>query len=391
MDELILVVNAGSSSVKFALYQASQEICAGQAEGLLTQPRFHARSIGAEPETHAIPEAGHHAAVAFLAAWLHTAFPAQRVSAVGHRVVHGGDPAPGPTLVTPELLARLESLVPQMPLHLPHNLAPIHALPRLRPDLPQVACFDTSFHRTLPRLEQLFAIPRELIGEGVRRYGFHGLSYEFIARRLKEIAPAIADRRVVVAHLGSGASMCAMEGGHSVATTMGFTGLDGLPMGTRPGYMDPGILLYLMEAKGMDARAISDFLYKSCGMLGLSGGISNDMRELLASDAPEATEAVDFFVHRAARELGSLAAVLGGLDALVFTAGIGEHSPAIRAAICRRSHWLGITLDEAANDQNRTIISHADSAVAVLVVATDENRVIAEHTAALVPLREVSS
>jgi len=391
MDELILVVNAGSSSVKFALYQAGEEVCAGQAEGLLTQPRFHARRMGAEPEAHAIPEPGHHAAVAFMAAWLHGAFPGQQVSAVGHRVVHGGDPPPGPTRVTPDLLARLESLVPQMPLHLPHNLAPMYALARLRPDLPQVACFDTSFHRTLPRVEQLFAIPRELIAEGVRRYGFHGLSYEYVARRLSEIAPEIAGRRVIVAHLGSGASMCAMAGGHSVATTMGFTGLDGLPMGTRPGFIDPGILLYLMQAKGMGAGDVSDFLYKRCGMQGLSGGISNDMRQLLASDAPEAAEAVDFFVHRAVRELGSLAAALGGLDALVFTAGIGEHSPAIRAAICRRSRWLGVALDEAANDANRTIISHADSAVAVLVVPTDENRVIAQHTAALVPSKEGSA
>lgn len=384
MDDLILVVNAGSSSVKFALYQAGQEISSGQAEGLLTQPCFHARRSGAEPETQAIPETGHHAAIAFLAAWLHTAYPGRRVAAVGHRVVHGGDPAPGPTLVTPELLDRLERLVPQMPLHLPHNLAPMHALRRLRPDLPQVACFDTSFHRTLPRLEQVFAIPRALIAEGVRRYGFHGLSYEFIARRLREVAPDIAGRRVIVAHLGSGASMCALEGGRSVATTMGFSGLDGLPMGTRPGFIDPGILLYLMEAKGMGAAEMSDFLYKRCGMLGLSGGISNDMRALLDSDAPDAAEAVDFFVHRAVRELGSLAAVLGGLDALVFTAGIGEHAPAIRAAICRRSGWLGISLDEAANDDNRTTISHPHSAVTVLVVPTDENRVIAEHTAAVV-------
>ncbi len=388
MDDLILVVNAGSSSVKFALYQAGEEICAGQAEGLLTEPRFHARRSGAEPETRAIPETGHHQAVAFLAAWLHTAYPGRRVAAVGHRVVHGGDPAPGPTLVTPELLARLETLVPQMPLHLPHNLAPIHALLRLRPDLPQVACFDTWFHRTLPRVEQLFAIPRELIEAGVRRYGFHGLSYEFIARRLREIAPHLAGRRVIVAHLGSGASMCALEGGHSVATTMGFSGLDGLPMGTRPGFVDPGILLYLMETRGMGAAQMSDFLYKRCGLLGLSGGISNDMRALLASDAPEAAEAMDFFVHRAVREVGSLAAVLGGLDALVFTAGIGERSAAIRAAICRRACWLGIRVDEAANDDNRTVISHPDSAVAVLVVPTDENRVIADHTAALV--QEVS-
>lgn len=394
MDELILVLNAGSSSVKFTVYgNASDdlsEICSGQAEGLLTRPRFQARHHEAT-ETYDIPETGHDAAIAFLASWLRSSLPGARLKAVGHRVVHGGSPAPGPTRVTLELLARLEQLVPQMPLHLPHNLTPMYALARLQPDLPQVACFDTSFHRTLPRLEQLFAIPRDLLAEGVRRYGFHGLSYEYVARALQDVAPDLARRRVVIAHLGSGASMCALEGGHSVATTMGFTGLDGLPMGTRPGSIDPGILLYLMTAKAMGAREIEDFLYRRSGLLGLSGGISNDMRELLASDAPEAAEAVDFFVHRASRELGSLAAALGGLDALVFTAGIGERSPAIRSAICRRSAWLGISLDEAANQESRTIISPAQSPVTVLVVPTDENRVIADHTCALVQSREVSA
>ncbi len=257
MEELVLVLNAGSSSVKFALYDgALNEICSGQAEGLLTNPRFQARRRGGDAETHSIPQTGHQAAVAFLAAWLRTAFPERRLTTVGHRVVHGGDPAPGPTLITEEVLARLERLIPQMPLHLPHNLAPIQALRRVNPDLPQVACFDTSFHRTMPRIEQLFAIPRELLGEGVRRYGFHGLSYDFVSRRLRQVAPEIADRRVVIAHLGSGASMCAIREGRSVATTMGFTGLDGLPMGTRPGCLDPGILLYLLTAKGMVAPQI---------------------------------------------------------------------------------------------------------------------------------------
>lgn len=389
MAELVLVLNAGSSSVKFAVYDAHQggrvrEACSGQAEGLLTRPRFQVRLGQNEPEVHSIAETGHDAAIAFLAHWLRQSFGGAQLLAVGHRVVHGGDPPPGPTVVTEALLVRLDALVPQMPLHLPHNLAPMRSLMRLLPQVPQVACFDTSFHRTLPRLEQLFAIPRTLIAEGVRRYGFHGLSYEYVTRQLRDLAPEIADRRVIVAHLGSGASMCAVQNGASIATTMGFTGLDGLPMGTRPGSIDPGILLYLMDAKGMGPREIEDFLYRQSGLLGLSGGISNDMRELMESDAPEAVEAVAFFVRRVCREMGSLAAVLGGLDALVFTAGIGEHAAALRTAICRHSAWLGISLDEAANGEHRQVISQPDSAVRVLVIPTDENRIIAEHAVALV-------
>jgi acetate kinase len=396
MDDLILVVNAGSSSIKFTVYSAGtqsagvkglSEACAGQAEGLLSAPLFVVRREG-ETERHSIPDTGHQAAVEFIAAWLRRSFTGARLRAVGHRVVHGGDPAPGPTLVSDELLARLDVLVPQMPLHLPHNLAPMRGLARLQPGMPQVACFDTWFHRTLPRVEQLFAIPRALIDEGVRRYGFHGLSYEFVARRLREVAPGVADKRVILAHLGSGASMCAIEGGRSIATTMGFTGLDGLPMGTRPGHLDPGILLYLMEAKGMGTREIEDLLYRRSGLLGLSG-VSNDVRELLASDSPAAAEALDFFVHRTGRELGSLAAALGGLDALVFTGGIGERSAVMRAAICRKAAWLGIDLDGPANDGNRSLISRPGEGVAVFVIPTDENRVIADHTLALIT-REAS-
>lgn len=390
MGKLLLVLNAGSSSLKFAVYDGAElaEVCAGQAEGLLTDPRFQGRRQGGERESHAIGEKGHEAAIAFLTTWLRATFPGTTLSAVGHRVVHGGDPAPGPSLVTDDLLARLEALIPQMPLHLPPNLAPIHILRRVQPNLPQIACFDTSFHRTMPRVEQLFAIPRELIDEGVRRYGFHGLSYQYVSRRLKHVAPYVAGGRIIIAHLGSGASMCAIEGGRSVATTMGFTGLDGLPMGTRPGAIDPGILLYLMEAKGLDAPAMEAFLYRKSGLLGLSGGISNDMRELLASPAPEAAEAVEFFVHRCCREIGSLMAALRGLDALVFTAGIGERSAPIRAAICRKLDWLGIELDEDANNANATTISRPQSRVAVLVVPTDENRVIAEDSLSLVQAKE---
>lgn len=392
MATLLLVLNAGSSSVKFAVYgEDLAEICSGQAEGLLTAPRFQAHRRDGAPESHTIDQTGHDAAIAFLASWLRSAFPGADLRAVGHRVVHGGDPAPGPSLVDDGLLERLEALIPQMPLHLPHNLAPIHTLRRLLPALPQVACFDTSFHRTMPRVEQVFAIPRALIAEGVRRYGFHGLSYHYVSRRLKQLAPTIADGRVIIAHLGSGASLCAIRNGRSVATTMGFTGLDGLPMGTRPGALDPGILLYLITAKGMDARALEALLYRQSGLLGLSGGISNDMRALLASDAPEAAEAVAFFVHRCRREIGSLTAALGGLDALVFTAGIGERSAAIRAAICDGLGWLGIAVDAAANAADATVISRADAAVPVLIVPTDENRVIAEDTLSLVQGKENGS
>lgn len=385
MEDLILVINAGSSSIKFTVYRAGDaglaEICAGQAEGVLSTPTFVARREDGT-ERLPIPETGHPAAVAFIAGWLRQAFPEAHLRAVGHRVVHGGAPAPGPTLIDEDLLARLDRLVPQMPLHLPNNLAPMRSLMALQPSLPQVACFDTWFHRTLPRLEQLFAIPRALIDEGVRRYGFHGLSYEFVSRRLREVAPEIADKRVIIAHLGSGASMCAIAGGQSVATTMGFSGLDGLPMGTRPGNLDPGILLYLLDAKAMGVREIEDLLYRRCGLLGLSG-VSNDVRELLASDDPAAAEAVDFFVHRVCRELGSLTASLGGLDALVFTGGIGERASTIRAAICRKASWLGIALDDPANDAGRTLISRTGEGIPVLVIPTDENRVIADHTLAL--------
>ncbi|MGE5548458.1 MAG: acetate/propionate family kinase [Solirubrobacterales bacterium] len=386
MEDLVLVLNAGSSSVKFAVYAARAEgavaLCGGQAEGLLKSPRFTVR-YGGHTEEQAILETGHDAAVAAIAAWLRKTFGGARVLAVGHRVVHGGDPPPGPTRVDDGWLVRLDRLVPQMPLHLPHNIAPMRILMRIMPQVPQVACFDTWFHRTMPRLERLFAIPRALIDEGVRRYGFHGLSYEYVSQKLREVAPAVADKRVVIAHLGSGASMCAIQGGHSVATTMGFTGLDGLPMGTRSGSIDPGILLYLMNAKGMNPAQVEDLLYRRSGLLGLSG-ISNDMQDLLKSDVPAAAEAVDFFVYRICRELGSLTAVLGGLDALVFTGGIGERSDVIRGAVCRNLAWLGITLDEEANRAGRTVISGPEAGLGVLVVPTDENQVIADHTLAVV-------
>jgi acetate kinase len=381
MEDLILVLNAGSSSLKFAVYQDSlgdvQEICSGQAEGLFSRPRFVVRL---EDETQDTPlyGQGHGAAVQHLAEWLRARFAGRPLLAVGHRVAHGGDSFDRPVRITPPMLDTLQRLVPLAPLHQPHNLGPIRMLAELMPRVPQVACFDTAFHRTMPRLETLYALPGPLIDEGVRRYGFHGLSYEYISRRLRDLAPALREGRVVVAHLGSGASMCAMENGRSVATTMGFTALDGLPMGTRCGSLDPGIVLYLMDAKGMSLRDVEEMLYKNSGLLGLSG-ISADLRVLLESTQDRAFEAVDFFVHRAARELASLAASLGGLDGLVFTAGIGEHSAPVRAAICRKAAWLGIELDEWANDNGERTISATGSRVTVMVVPTDENRIIAEQ------------
>ncbi|RAI38730.1 acetate/propionate family kinase, partial [Rhodoplanes roseus] len=311
------------------------------------------------------------------------------LAAVGHRVVHGGPTYDRPVRVSPAVLADLERLVPLAPLHQPHNLAPIRTLLERRPDLPQVACFDTAFHRGRDPLADRFAIPQALHDEGVRRYGFHGLSYEYVASRLPEVAPDIARGRVIVAHLGSGASLCALSAGRSVETTMGFTGLDGLPMGTRPGRLDPGVILHLMTAKGMDAAAIEHFLYRECGLKGLSG-IGNDMRDLEASDDPRAASAIAFFVYRIGLEAGMLAAALGGLDGVVFTAGIGENSARLRAAVAARLAWLGAEIDPAANAEGRSRISAPDSRLALLVVPTNEELMIARHTAALVGSSSVS-
>ncbi len=302
-------------------------------------------------------------------------------AAVGHRVVHGGARYDAPVVVDEALLSELDRFVPLAPLHQPANLMPIRALRANFPHLPQVACFDTAFHRGHPELADRYAIPEALYAEGVRRYGFHGLSYEYIASRLPKDAPDIASGRVVVAHLGSGASMCALSGGRSVDSTMGFSALDGVPMGTRPGQIDPTVVLYLLTAKGMTPAGVERILYRECGLKGLSG-ISNDVRDLLASDEPAARRALDYFCFRIARELGALAASLGGLDGLVFTAGVGENAPAIRADICRRSAWLGVTLDEAANTAQGPRLSTSASKVAVYVIPTDEELMIARHTLA---------
>jgi acetate kinase len=299
--------------------------------------------------------------------------------AVGHRVVHGGQYCSAPVLIDAKVLKDLEAVIPLAPLHQPHNLAAIRAFQEIMPNLPQVACFDTAFHRTQPDVAQRFALPRHFFDEGVRHYGFHGLSYEYITSVLPTVEPSLADARIIVAHLGNGASLCAIHKGRSIATTMGFTPLDGLVMGTRCGSLDPGVLLYLMNQHNMYAQALEELLYHQSGLLGVSG-ISSDMRTLLTSDEPNAQEAIELFVYRIGREIGSLAAALGGLDALVFTGGIGEHSAVIRAKVCRQALWLGLELDELANETEVKQISTLNSKVSVWVVATDENLMIAQHT-----------
>jgi acetate kinase len=305
------------------------------------------------------------------------------LAAIGHRVVHGGPEYSEPVLVSPEVLDRLARYVPLAPLHQPNNLAPIRTILELRPELPQVACFDTAFHRGHGPLADHFAIPEELYAEGVRRYGFHGLSYEYIADHLPQVAPVLAHGRVIVAHLGSGASMCALAGGRSIESTLGFTALDGLPMGTRPGQIDPGVVLYLLTEKSMDAAEVQRFLYNECGLKGLSG-VSSDMRELEASADPRAAFAIEFFVYRIALNTGMLAAALGGVDGFVFTAGIGENSAMIRTRVTARLAWLGAKLAPEANAGGQTLISSPDSRVAIYVLPTDEELMIARHTLAVV-------
>ena len=391
MAQAILVLNAGSSSLKFSLLLvrggALELLLRGQAEGLSTAPAFVARDAAGKTvserrwgEGAAI---GHGGALAHLIDFLRETQREHRLCAVGHRVVHGGLDFSEPVRVDPGVLARLEKLVPLAPLHQPHNLAPIRIVLERMPDLPQVACFDTAFHRGQPELAQAFALPPSITDRGVRRYGFHGLSYEYISSVLPSVDARAASGKVVVAHLGNGASMCAMQGGRSVASTMGFTAVDGLPMGTRSGSLDPGVMLYLMDELKMDTRAVETLIYQRSGLLGVSG-ISSDMRALLASDEPRARLAVDLFVYRVLRELGSLAAALGGLDALVFTAGIGEHAAPIRERVCRGAAWLGVTLDPAANAAAGPRITSDASRVHAWVVPTDEEQMIARHTRRLV-------
>ncbi len=389
MADTIVVLNAGSSSTKFSIYGVDAPpglICKGQIEGIGTAPRFVSKDpTGATIGEHAWPDARPDRAelLRFLIDWISGRLDGAHPVAVGHRVVHGGTNYAAPVRVDDRVLANLRRLIPLAPLHQPHNLSAIETIAAIAPDLPQVACFDTAFHHGHPPVVDRYAIPRELHDAGVRRYGFHGLSYEYIAQALPGVAPGIADGRIVIGHLGSGASLCAMHRGRSVDTTMGFSALDGLPMGTRPGALDAGVILYLMQERGMAPKDIESFLYKECGLKGVSG-ISNDLRDLESSEDPRAGEAIDLFVRRIGRELGGLAAMLGGLDGLVFTAGIGEHSALIRQRVCRDAAWLGVRLDERANAAHGPRISTADSALGVYVVPTDEERMIAHHTLALV-------
>jgi acetate kinase len=386
-EPLIGVINAGSSSLKFSIYEGETRVLAGSVDGIGVRPNAtatdaHGNAIAPPDFARSAPASPSEALPAILP-WARPHLGTRRLAALGHRVVHGGMRHSKPARVTPELLAELEALVPLAPLHEPHNLAPIRTAMEINPELPQVACFDTAFHRTAPELEQAFALPYTLYTEGIRRYGFHGLSYEYIASILPERAPEIAEGRVIVAHLGNGCPACAMQARRSVTTTMGFTALDGIPMGTRCGALDPGVVLHLIQQKGMTAERLVDLLHRESGILGLSG-ISSDFRELLASDEPRARFAIDLFCHNVARHIGSLAAALGGLDGLVFTAGVGENAAAIREQICRACAWLGLQLDPVANNRHQTRISAANSRVAAFAIRTDENLMIARYARALI-------
>lgn len=391
MDEYALVLNAGSSSLKFCVFQrpagkAWRLEARGQIEGIGTSPRLSVKNAdGNMLVNQDVAVRDGRGAIDALAVWLRSKYGGSRVVAVGHRVVHGGTRFTGPTVVNPEVLAELRNLIPLAPLHQPHNLAAIEAVYERLPDVPQVACFDTSFHRGQPPVAELIPLPHDLRQSGLQRYGFHGLSYEYIASALREVAPEIAHGRVIVAHLGSGASMCALHKGKSLDSTFGFTALDGLCMGTRPGALDPGVVLHLFQDLKLSAKDVEALLYKKSGLLGISG-ISNDMRDLLGRTEPEARLAVEYFVYRAAKEIGALAAVLRGVDALVFTAGIGENSPEIRQRICEASAWLGVELDTQANARKGPRISTAQSKVSAWVIPTNEELMIARHMTSLLGL-----
>ena len=385
--DAIVVLNAGSSSLKFSLFSIRAKDLEleshGQIEGIDTSPHFIAqdragKAVGEKSWGEGVA-LGHDGALDYLMAYLQEALAGDRLTGVGHRVVHGGLEYSQPVRLNRDVLLALEEFVPLAPLHQPHSLAPIRLLLERMPELPQVACFDTAFHRTNPEIAQMYALPTEMHAQGVRRYGFHGLSYEYIASVLGKFDVRAATGRTVVLHLGNGSSMCALQSGKSVASSMGFTAVEGLPMGTRCGALDPGVILYLMDQRGMDASAIEKLIYNQSGLLGVSG-ISSDMRVLLASADPRAKLAIDLYVYRIDRELGSLAAALGGLDAIVFTAGIGEHGAEIRERVCHGASWLGVEVDSAANAAGGPRISAANSAVSAWVIRTNEELMIARHT-----------
>jgi acetate kinase len=392
VNEYLLVLNAGSSSLKFRVYERApaahwHAAVHGQIEGIGTAARFSAsdgdgKALGRKDLSSVRDARG---ALEALTEWLRARYARAKVLGVGHRVVHGGPRYAEPIVVTGSVLDELRALTPLAPLHQPHNLAPIETLLERMPGVPQVACFDTAFHRGHSAVVELVPLPKEIRDAGVQRYGFHGLSYEYIAQTLPQVAPELARGRVIAAHLGSGASLCAMKDGKSVDCTLGFTALDGLCMGTRPGAVDPGVILHLFQTFGLTPKAVETMLYKQSGLLGISG-VSNDMRELLASDAPGAKLAVDYFVYRAAKDIGAFAAVLGGVDALVFTAGIGERSVEIRERICEASAWLGVELDAAANERHGPRITSARSRVSAWVVPTNEELMIALHAGRLLGL-----
>jgi len=387
VTDYTLVLNAGSSSLKFCVYQRSAGSAwrlesRGQVEGIGTNPKFSAKdeqgnSIAGEALGEKVSDA--RSALHALATWLRGRYSGSKVLGVGHRVVHGGARFTTSTVVNTDVIGQLRQLIPLAPLHQPHNVAAIEAVAEQLPGVPQVACFDTSFHRGQPAVAELVPFPVEIRRAGVQRYGFHGLSYEYIASQLPKLAPEVANGRVVVAHLGSGASLCALKDCKSVDTTMGFTALDGICMGTRPGSVDPGAILYLFQTLGLSAKEVETMLYKQCGLLGISG-ISNDMRDLIDSKEAEAKLAVDYFVYRASKEIGALSAAMGGIDALVFTAGIGEKSAEIRRRICEAASWLGIALDEEANSRHEQCITHPKAAVSAWVIPTNEELMIARHT-----------
>jgi len=385
MADALFVLNAGSSSLKFSVFvnpHGTVPLLSGSLDCLTGQPRFMARNVDSVISQRVWPAdtpLGHDGAIEYLFRWARTGvLGVHRIGAVGHRVVHGGTRFTAPCVIDADVVKQLEALVPLAPLHQPYNVATIKAVMHIAPGLPQVACFDTAFHHTQPAVAQTCALPRRFAAEGVRRYGFHGLSYEYIASVLRAREPREGSGRAIVAHLGNTASLCAMHNGRSIATTMGFTALDGLVMGTRCGSIDPGVLLYLIDKYGLTPANLQTLLYQQSGLLGLSG-ISSKMRSLLASSDPRAAEAVDVFVYRVQREIGSLAAALGGLDTLVFTGGVGEHAPLVRDRICRSSAWLGLEVDDDLNARGADRISGRDSRVTALVIHTNEDLMVARH------------